>query len=509
MASLRKLLCLIALCTSFGAMAQKGFTKYTLYVNISPDPANMYVHKNLMYLTAQPAPYVQVLLVWNGTSFVKRNNAASVGTGFFPYLQMLGGKGDSLIMLVFNRPTNPAVEGVYAYNLKNDTMYLLHGHTGLSGWPILLRENNKVYYWGKTLTDYVIYQHNITTGATDTFCHLPPDILEVKMALVNGKYYVSQKHITSSSYYCDIYTVDVPNKKLSAAAVPNSYNTAGISGLADINNDLYFVGYTAAWGTELYRYSGSGPSVRLSDINTNANLDGGNSMNPPFNLAVYDNRLYFAASDGVDNLSLYEYTPGALNANTRIYKNPNKFIRFNPIDFYVFHNRLLMFARSNQTSIHQPYIYDKADTPKQLAVLQASTAPNSYPQRYYTEYNNELWFAASDTFHNVQLWRYNDSALGPPPQAVYDIAPPVAVRLYPNPSSGDAVLSLSLSSPQTLSLQLTDMSGRVVYTRALQAYTAGEHTIVLPTNRQPAGVYLYSIANANGQVLNSGRLVKE
>lgn len=501
-------LTLFTLVLACGAMAQTGFTKYTLYVNISPDPANMYVYKNLMYLTAQPAPYVQVLLVWNGTSFVKRNNAASVGTGFFPYLQILGGKGDSLIMLVFNRTTNPAVEGVYAYNLKNDTMYLLHGHTGLSGWPILLRENNKVYYWGKTLTDYVIYQHNITTGATDTFCHLPPDILEVKMALVNGKYYVSQKHITSSSYYCDIYTVDVPNKKLSASAVPNSYNTVGISDLAAIYNDLYFVGYTAAWGTELYRYSGGGPAIRISDINTNSNLDGGNSINPPFNLAVYDNRLYFGASDGVDNLSLYEYYP-ATNANTRIYKNPNKFIRFNPIDFYVFHNRLYMFARSNQTSIHQPYVYDKVDTPKQLAVLQASTAPNSYTQRYYTEYKNELWFAASDTLHYVQLWRYNDSALGQPPQAVYEIAAPVRAGVYPNPATADAMLSLELKQALKLSMQLTDISGHVLYTKAVQPYNAGKQLLVLPTGSYPAGIYIYTLKDETGSLLHSCRLVKE
>ncbi len=496
--------CMLAL----GAMAQTGFTKYILYVNISPDPANMYVHKNLMYLTAQSAPYVQVLLAGDGTSFVKRNNAASVGTGFFPYLQILGGKGDSLIMLVFDRPTNHAVEGVYAYNLKNDTMYLLHGHSGLSGWPILLSENNKVYYWGKTLTDFVIYQHNITTGATDTFCHLPPDILEVKMALVNGKYYVSQKHRTTTSFFCDIYTVDVANRKLSSAPLPNSYNDVNISGLAAIYNDLYYVGYTTAYGTELYRYSGSGPATRLTDINTNVNIDGGNSLNSPFNLAVYDNRLYFGAGDGTTTLSLYEYYPAA-NATTLIYKTPNKYVKFNPIDFYVYHNRLFMFAKEYQSNVHQPYIYDRTDTPQRLIRMQTVTAPNTYTQRYYTEYKNDLWFTASDSAQNLQLWRYNDSALGPPPQAVREIVAPVRASVYPNPATADAILSLDLKQALKFSVQLTDIGGHVLYTKAVQAYNAGKQLLVLPTGSYPAGMYIYTLKDETGSLLHSGRLVKE
>ncbi|MEZ5017013.1 MAG: T9SS type A sorting domain-containing protein [Flavipsychrobacter sp.] len=85
----------------------------------------------------------------------------------------------------------------------------------------------------------------------------------------------------------------------------------------------------------------------------------------------------------------------------------------------------------------------------------------------------------------------------------------LTTTLYPNPTTGDAMLGLSLDKTQRIAIALTDATGRVVYQKEARQYNSGQHNITLPTSSLATGVYLYYITNSNGNVQSKGRLVKE
>ena len=85
----------------------------------------------------------------------------------------------------------------------------------------------------------------------------------------------------------------------------------------------------------------------------------------------------------------------------------------------------------------------------------------------------------------------------------------ISATIYPNPTTQDAMLEMTLDKAATLSVQLTDMQGRVLYKTENRQYAAGKHSATLPTRALAAGTYFYSVSDAHGALLQSGKLVKE
>jgi len=69
---------------------------------------------------------------------------------------------------------------------------------------------------------------------------------------------------------------------------------------------------------------------------------------------------------------------------------------------------------------------------------------------------------------------------------------------YPNPANDQTNIRLSLSTQADLTIQLTDMAGRIVNTITQRHLTAGEHTIPVNTSSLPAGEYIYLVTTSKG-----------
>jgi hypothetical protein len=79
-------------------------------------------------------------------------------------------------------------------------------------------------------------------------------------------------------------------------------------------------------------------------------------------------------------------------------------------------------------------------------------------------------------------------------------------QLFPNPTSSNATVALTIQEASTVELSITDMSGKVMNQRDY-GQISGSYTIDLPTADFPAGIYLVELTiNGEKQVK---RLVKE
>jgi Secretion system C-terminal sorting domain len=84
----------------------------------------------------------------------------------------------------------------------------------------------------------------------------------------------------------------------------------------------------------------------------------------------------------------------------------------------------------------------------------------------------------------------------------------LAVKLYPNPTDNEAVLSYDLPEQTTLAITLLDMNGRLI--RTIQANSkkdAGTHQANIEVNDLPAGIYLVQFRTDKG--VQTHKLVRQ
>lgn len=80
------------------------------------------------------------------------------------------------------------------------------------------------------------------------------------------------------------------------------------------------------------------------------------------------------------------------------------------------------------------------------------------------------------------------------------------LQAFPNPFSDLITLGFTLDKPSKVKLDLFDLSGKLVKTRNLSQFPAGEHLVTLRGNELPEGVYILSLTVGNKK--ESVKLVK-
>ncbi|MBW7468424.1 hypothetical protein ABID22_002836 [Pontibacter aydingkolensis] len=72
------------------------------------------------------------------------------------------------------------------------------------------------------------------------------------------------------------------------------------------------------------------------------------------------------------------------------------------------------------------------------------------------------------------------------------------VSVYPNPTTGKVYIQMEMPSKSAVEVRITDVSGRVIYSKAYQQQLKLEETLQL--DKQPRGVYLLQITTSEGVI---------
>lgn len=121
------------------------------------------------------------------------------------------------------------------------------------------------------------------------------------------------------------------------------------------------------------------------------------------------------------------------------------------------------------------YLWAKSNNGKE------GTKPMTAPQGYYTFYFTNVT-GTTNYFEAPQDYMY---------------------AAYPNPVSEQLTIPVYLTHPQTVSLQITDITGRTVY-QTVENFAAGTSNFEVNAQNLPSGIYIYSVA-VNGKYLNTRR----
>lgn len=100
------------------------------------------------------------------------------------------------------------------------------------------------------------------------------------------------------------------------------------------------------------------------------------------------------------------------------------------------------------------------------------------------------------TSQDVKLWKTGSSLTV---SGVEELSSSISsISLYPNPAKNNTSITFELVQNETISVNVIDVMGRVVYSETMNNAQAGNHTIDLNTDNMTSGVYNVTISTANG-----------
>jgi hypothetical protein len=85
----------------------------------------------------------------------------------------------------------------------------------------------------------------------------------------------------------------------------------------------------------------------------------------------------------------------------------------------------------------------------------------------------------------------------------------VVMKIYPNPTSGNATLQLHLRGPQYLKIDLADVNGNTIRMITSQMFNGQDQSVYIQTNGLSAGSYLVRVQSESGSVIASTLLKVE
>jgi ELWxxDGT repeat protein len=298
----------------------------------------------------------------------------------------------------------------------------------------------------------------------------------------------------------ELYRYDPQAGNVSLVADINSSMTSSTpQNLMVANGKLYFIAHTDAYGRELYEYDGTTAPVRVTDINpgTGSSFD----INSQRMLGAYNNAIYFSAKSSSTNTAyaLYKYESGGTPTLVHDFQAGNPAAWFE-----VYGKRLFFVSDSNNVAVESTvYMYDGTNTPVSIATV---TGKAVYNPSDIKAINGRLFFTANEllTNNNFEPFVFTDTAA----LDVEDVLSASGMLIYPNPATTEVTISFTLKQASKLTVTLTDMQGRVVYSET-KLYDVGRNDVVVPVREVAAGVYTYAVMGEDGVMVGSGRIVKK
>ncbi|MEZ5016989.1 MAG: T9SS type A sorting domain-containing protein [Flavipsychrobacter sp.] len=268
-----------------------------------------------------------------------------------------------------------------------------------------------------------------------------------------------------------------------------------------VNGKFYFTATNPTYGRELYEYDGDNPPVRLTDINKGA----GHSF--PVNIRhiiSFNNDLYFAAQNKDTDIQLYKYS--LTTAQTSLVH------RINPtgsahVSFLTLYRDSLYFAADDGVHGIELWKYNGITNP--VMVQDIRQGPLSSAPTEMIVIGKDMFFNATETATGWELYKFTDTSIATPNSITPVLTQKLSSNVYPNPTSGDSHIELTLTHAQQLSISVSNIEGRVVYQTPPTHYNKGKRSIYLPTKALPSGIYIYHIATESGLAISSGKIEKQ
>jgi phage baseplate assembly protein gpV len=104
---------------------------------------------------------------------------------------------------------------------------------------------------------------------------------------------------------------------------------------------------------------------------------------------------------------------------------------------------------------------------------------------------------------NAVMVRLSDQTL-----AVEENTADFSVNVFPNPSVNEATVSFELTNTSDVTLTVTDLAGKTVYTNNLGNTTAGKHNVEINTAVLAGGIYTVNFS-ANNTIVTKKLVVKK
>lgn len=261
-----------------------------------------------------------------------------------------------------------------------------------------------------------------------------------------------------------------------------------------IHNDiLYFAATTNSHGKELYSYNGTSV-VRLTDVSSGT----GNGVKAePKNLFAYNDFIYFSGSVNGSDYQLYRYNP-ANNTAQLAFKINNSGSA--SIEGFTNYAGKLYFVANDGVNGRELWVHDGTNT---SIVFNLNPAAGSGADFDLIVYNDLLYFSGNDGNSGFELYSFKDANVG-----IQNTAFNTTLTIAPNPTTTNATLIIDLMQNQSLSIQLLDASGKVIWQDSKNEYLAGSNHINLPLSTQASGMYVYVIKDENGRFLASGKVLR-
>ncbi len=321
-------------------------------------------------------------------------------------------------------------------------------------------------------------------------------------------------------------------------------NTAGIDVLSTVmipyNNQLLFTGHTNTTGWELHSYN-----TLTKSINLVSDFSPGTKSSIVTYFQNIDNKLFLklTTTDLSAQIYMYDGTNSFKHISYDMTEGTNLQQLHLTVNTFCYQHGLLYYSviKGGKRCL---YHYDPAIDKKTFLFYLTS-----YPAgAYMTSYNNRIYYSdASGSIYDLKTQtqkvndvyglpkntnlglnhfiKYNgyllsasfiDSSIGTELLILYDSTLsvsqsnklPATATLHPNPTMNDAYLNIQTNKPQTLSIQLTDVSGRMIYNKESRLYATGKHEITIPIHHLPSGTYICTLIGET-QIFYSGKLLKQ
>jgi ELWxxDGT repeat protein len=260
-----------------------------------------------------------------------------------------------------------------------------------------------------------------------------------------------------------------------------------------IGTTLYFTANNGNHGREVFTYDGVNPPQRITDI-AGGNTSAISSINEPM-IAPFAGKVYVAARDTIT----YNYNIFSIDgSNTNLAATVNGTNNSQPSWLTPYAGKLY-FSAYNDTTGFEIWTLDSSNNVA-LAFELCKGSGSSDPEQLLV-IGNDLFFRATECLGvGAEIFKYNYKSVG-----VANTSIDNAVIVYPNPAETNATVQVTLSAATELQIQLTDVTGRVLYNNT-QNLHAGTQKINIPVSALASGNYIYHIYSTSGTTRLTGKL---